>query len=184
MTLIVAILWLFMLLFNHVKVLHGKNISIYNYIIVVMQFFCYLFAAFVDYEEFKILHFILAFLGGGFIYFMCQERYYLSEKARGLALAVFMSYMVLVVEFTYPITSSILLMLIGLICIGSGFILHDKKIRVYGLVVTLFVCFKITLSDFAGGDELQRMILFFAAGVVALLISGIYIILEKKYIKD
>lgn len=184
LTLIVAILWLFMLLFNHVKVLQGESISIYNYIIVVMQFFCYLFAAFVDYEEFKILYFILAFLGGGFIYFMCQERYYLPEKARELALAIFMSYMVFVVKFTYPITASILLMLIGLISIGSGFILHDKKIRIYGLVVALFVCCKITLADFAGGDELQRMIMFFAAGVVALVISGIYIILEKKYIKD
>lgn len=184
LALIIAILWLFMLLFNHVKVLQGKNISVYNYVVVAIQIVCYFIVMFADYEEFKILYFILAFLGGGFIYFMCQDRYHLPEKGRGMALAIFMSYMVLVVEFTYPITASILLMLIGLVSIGSGFVLLDKKIRIYGLVMALFVCFKITLSDFSGGDELQRMILFFAAGVVALLISGIYIILEKKYIKD
>ncbi len=184
LTLIVAILWLFMLLFNHVKVLQGKDIAIYNYVVVVMQFFSYLFVIFADYQDYKILYFILTFLGGGFIYFMCQERYYLPEKGRGLALAVFVSYMALVAEFTYPITSSILLMVIGLACIAGGFVRYDKKTRIYGLVLALFVCFKITLSDFAGSDQFQRMILFFVAGVVALLISGIYIILEKKYIKD
>ena len=144
----------------------------------------YMTLAGTDYEEYRILHFILAFLGVGFIYFMCQERYGLPEKARGLSIAVLLSYITLIANFTYPITSSIILMLIGLVCIGSGFVLSDKKIRIYGLVQSLIVCFKITLSDFAGGDELQRMILFFVAGVVALLISGIYIILEKKYIKD
>lgn len=184
LTLIVAVLWLFMLLFNHVKGLQGKDIAIYNYIIVIMQFFSFLFVMFADYQDYRILYFVLTFLGGGFTYFMCQERYYLPEKARGLALAIFGSYMVLVAEFTYPITSSILLMMIGLACIAGGFVFSDKKTRIYGLVMALIVCFKITLSDFSGGDELQRMILFFAAGVVALLISGIYIILEKKYMKD
>ena len=184
LTLIVAILWLFMLLFNHVRFLQGKNIGEYNYLVLVLQAICYLSLLIEDFTEYKILYFILAFLGGGFIYFMCQERYRLPEKARGLVLAIFLSYMVLVTDFTYPITASILLMLIGCISIGCGFAFADKKIRIYGLVLALFVCFKITLSDFAGGEELQRMILFFAAGVVALLISGIYIILEKKYIKD
>lgn len=184
LTLIVAILWLFMLLFNHIKVLQGKDIAIYNYIVVIMQLFCYLFVLFADYQDYKILYFILTFLGGGFIYFMVQERYCLPENARSLTLAIFASYMALVAEFTYPITTSILLMIIGLACIAGGFVLYDKKTRIYGLVLALFVCFKITLSDFAGGDQFQRMILFFVAGVVALLISGIYIILEKKYIKE
>ncbi len=184
LTLIVAIVWLFMLLFNHVGFIRGKNIAAYNYFVVVLQAICYLYLPLADYEEYKILYFILAFLGGGFIYFMLQKKYRLPEKGKGLILSMFLSYMVLVSDFTYPVTTSILLLIIGLASIGCGFAFIDKKIRIYGLVLALMVCVKITLFDFAGGEPLQRMILFFAAGVVALLISGIYILLEKKYMKD
>ena len=184
LTLIIAIVWLFMLLFNHVGFIRGRTIAAYNYFALIAQVVCYLYLPLADYEEYRILYFILAFLGGGFIYFMFQQKYYLPEKGKGLVLSMFLSYMVLVTDFTYPITTSILLLLIGLISIGCGFALVDKKIRIYGLVVALLVCVKITLFDFAGGEPVQRMILFFAAGIVALMISGIYILLEKKYMKD
>lgn len=184
LTLIVAIVWLFMLLFNHVGMIRGKSMGAYNCFALVLQTLCFLYLPLADFEMYKILYFILAFLGGGFIYFMFQEKYYLPEKGKGLVLSLFLSYMVLVTDFTYPIATSILLLIIGLVCIGCGFAFVDKKVRIYGLVQALCVCVKITLFDFAEGEPLQRMILFFAAGVVALMISGIYILLEKKYMKD
>ncbi len=45
------------------------------------------------------------------------------------------------------------------------------------------MCFKITLFDFRV-QSLQRIILFLAAGVVALGISGVYALMDKKYNRD
>ena len=98
-----------------------------------------------------------------------------------MIIVAFLTYMVLIGRFTYDITSSIVLLLLGLGSIGSGFWLVDKKLRVYGLLLSMLVCFKITLFDFRGEDMLQKMLLFLAAGIVSLVISGIYIVLDKKY---
>ena len=59
-----------------------------------------------------------------------------------------------------------------------------KSVRIYGLVLSLLVCGKIVLYDFMGAPTLQRTILLFSVGVMALVISGIYIILEKKNALD
>lgn len=184
LTLIVAIVWLFMLLFNHIRFVRGRNIAAYNYFAMIVVAVCLFFLPLAESQQYRIFYFIFTFLGGGFIYFMFQKKYYLPEKEKGLILSAFLTYMVVAGDFTYPITGSILLLIIGGVSIGCGFAFSDRKIRIYGLVVALLVCVKITLVDFSGGEPLQRMILFFAAGMVALLISGIYILLEKKYMKD
>ena len=90
--------------------------------------------------------------------------------------------MVLVARFDYRITSSILLMVTGLLGIVFGFRQTDRKLRIYGLVLCLLMCLKITLFDFRV-QSLQRIILFMAAGVVALMISGVYALMDKKYNK-
>ena len=51
-------------------------------------------------------------------------------------------------------------------------------------MLSLLVCGKIVLYDFMGAPTLQRTILLFSVGVMALVISGIYIILEKKNALD
>jgi len=47
-------------------------------------------------------------------------------------------------------------------------------------VLSLCTCGKIALYDYWGAPILQKTILFFVVGVIALVIAGIYIILEKK----
>ena len=71
-------------------------------------------------------------------------------------------------------------MLIGVVSIGVGFYIKDKVLRIYGLIISLIVCFKITLFDFEEGESLEKMVLFFVAGAISLIISGIYVLLEKK----
>ena len=41
-------------------------------------------------------------------------------------------------------------------------------------------CGKIALYDYWGAPVLQKTVLFFAVGVIALAIAGIYIVLEKN----
>ena len=88
--------------------------------------------------------------------------------------------MSLVVRTGFAIVNSILLMLNALICVGMGFYIRDKALRIYGLVLSLLVCGKLVLYDFAGSNALQRMIVFFIVGLIALAIASIYMILEKN----
>lgn len=183
LSIVVAVLWLAVVLFNQVERFRGKTIQAFNSIILVEVLICYLSLPMQDYDELKIVYFILTVLGLGIIAFAFQEKNELMSKFRGIVIAGFLTYMVLVSDFSYEIVASILLMLVGVGSIGIGFYNGDKKLRIYGLVVALLVCFKITLFDFSGSDMLQKMILFLVAGVVALIISGIYVLLDRKYNK-
>ena len=90
------------------------------------------------------------------------------------------SYMALIVKTNIPVINSILIMLIALVSVTAGFVKKDKPVRIYGLVLSLCTCGKIALYDYWGAPILQKTILFFVVGVIALVIAGIYIILEKK----
>lgn len=178
-TIVVAMMWLFMLLFNYVERFRSVYIYAYNYVVWTCLGFSYLVFA-VDAADMElILSFIMAFLGVGIIVTTVQERFGTIEAARGMVCAVFLTFMSFVIPFTYDVTASILLMVIGVIAIGTGFYAQDKVLRIYGLILSMVVCFKITLFDFADGESLQRMILFFVAGAISLIISGIYVLLEK-----
>ena len=181
--LIVAVMWLASLLFNYVRRFVGKGIRGFNVTVLVLETACYLSLCFFQRFDSRVIYLILTVLGLGILLFTFQTRFFSrAEEWRGLAVAGFMTYMVLVARFDYRITSSILLMVTGLLGIAFGFRQTDRKLRIYGLVLCLLMCFKITLFDFRV-QLLQRIILFMVAGVVALVISGIYALMDKKYNK-
>lgn len=177
----IAVMWLAELLFNTVKRFSGKGIVGFNYTVLTAEAICYLTLITKGFDS-VILYVVLTVLGLGIILFTFQPRFHMAVNWRGLAISGFLTYMVLVSRFEYRIVSSILMLLVGLVSIILGFTQEDKKLRIYGLVLCLLTCFKITLYDFWVQD-LQRIILFLAAGLVALIIAGIYAFMEKKYRK-
>ena len=72
------------------------------------------------------------------------------------------------------------LMVSALGCVGIGFKQSDKAARVSGLVVAIFVCIKLVLYDFARVQTIHKMIVFLVVGILALVISFLYILLEKN----
>ena len=86
----------------------------------------------------------------------------------------------LVTRTGYPIINSIVLMVLALGCVGVGFVLSKKSVRVYGLILSLCVCVKLVVYDFIGANSLQKTVLFFVVGVLALIIAGIYMVLERN----
>jgi hypothetical protein len=112
-----------------------------------------------------------------------QKHYHLDFKYKQLILAVFLTYMGLIVRTNYSIVNSILLMMIALLCVGMGFAIRQMSVRIYGLVLSLTVCAKIVLYDFVGANMLQKTILFFVVGVLALVIAAIYMVLERLQMK-
>lgn len=184
--LMIAVMWLATLLFNYVKRFAGKGIGGFNVTMLVIEVSGYLGLIFFQKYDSIVIYLILTVLGLGIILFTFQSKFLQKvEEWRGLAVAIFLTYMVLVTisRFEYRITASILLMVVGLLGIIFGFRQIDKKLRIYGLVLCMMTCFKITLFDFQV-QSLQRIILFLAAGGMALVISGIYALMEKKYNRE
>lgn len=180
--LVIAVMWLASMLFNYVKRFSGRGIMGFNCTMLVMEISCYLGLISLQSFDTVIIYFILTVLGLGIIFFTFQPRFHIPGNWRDFVIAGFLTYMVLVTRFELRITSSILLMVVGLFGIIVGFLQRDRKLRIYGLVLCMLMCFKIALFDFQV-ESMQRIILFMATGVVALVISGIYALMEKKYIK-
>ena len=97
-----------------------------------------------------------------------------------LLYAVYLTYMILVIDIPVPVWISILLLALACVCVGFGFRMKLRYLRLYGLGLAIFSCVKIAVYDFGGLSSGMRVGVFLAAGLLALAISFIYIRLEKK----
>ena len=97
---------------------------------------------------------------------------------------IVLTYMALIVNTNVPVINSVLIMLIALVSVTLGFLKKDKPVRIYGLVLSFCTCGKIALYDYWGAPVLQKTVLFFVVGVIALAIAGIYIVLEKNTVNN
>ena len=75
---------------------------------------------------------------------------------------------------------SILICTLAAIAIGAGFYMKSKSVRIYGLVLTIFVALKLVIFDFHGASAQIRILVFFIVGLLILGISFGYIYLEKR----
>lgn len=169
-----------LLLFNSVRRLQGKYMSIFNAFVLSGQIICFLMLAWPTYRNAYIIYLFMLVFGLATIVLAFQEKYHMNFSFKGMITAVFLTYMAFIVKTEFPVINSILMMLVALVSVAAGFAEEKKNIRIYGLVLSILVCGKMVLYDFVGAPTLQKMLLFFAVGVIALLISGIYIVLEKK----
>lgn len=176
----VGIMFVGILLFNNVKRWQGRNIVLFNGLALAGQIICYLQLWNPVYRNAYIVYLCMLIFGLATIVLTFQEKYHMNFRYKNLVLAMFLTYMALVVRTDLSIINSIVMMLIALVCVTWGFYAKEKQVRIYGLVFSLIICGKITLYDFFDAEALQKMILFFTVGVIVLAISGIYIILERR----
>lgn len=176
----VGILFVGLILVNHIKRLRGPYPLIYNSVMVTAQALSYLVLTGHMYRNSYITHLCMLVLGLGIITLILQERYHLQCRFKLLLVELFLAYMALVLRLPYAFITSILLMVIAAVGVAGGFLTRQKSARICGLVLSILVCIKIVLYDFRGGPALQRIFLYLAVGVLALVIAGIYIVLEKK----
>ena len=178
----VGILFVGMLLFNNVDRWRGKGQSVvgFNALALGGQAICYLALINPVYRNAYLTYFCMLIFGTATIMICFQKKYYMDFGCKQLILAIFLTYMGLIVRTSYPITNSILLMLLALGCVAAGFAIKKKSVRIYGLVLSLVICGKLVLYDFMGANILQKTILFFAVGLLALVIAAIYMILERN----
>ena len=175
-----GILFVSILLFNNVNYMRGKNILVFNVFVLVGQIGALIALANPVYRNSYLTYLCMFVFVLAYLVLTLQERYYKNFKHRELIIMIFLTYMALIVKTNVPVVNSILIMLIALVSVTLGFLKKDKPVRIYGLVLSLCTCGKIALYDYWGAPVLQKTVLFFIVGVIALVIAGIYIVLEKK----
>lgn len=172
-----GILLALFLLFNHLPNLRDKNQQVYNRINLVFMLLYYLGVWFC---QSCLLSSIMMVLGAAAIVIVFRKRYSMDLSGKYLILVGFLTYFTLTGHYGSPVIVSIFLMVISLFCVGAGFRLADKKERICGLAMAVFVCLKLVVYDFREVEAVYRVIVFFAVGIIALLISFIYVKLEKR----
>lgn len=172
-----GILFIGVILFNYISYLRDNQTIIYNYINLGLIACLYLGLTF---NHDIITYIIMLLLGIAFVILTFREKFGMNFKYKNLIIVLFLCYMTFVCNIQIPVIKSIILMIIAIGTVAVGFILRNKSIRICGLVLSLVVCFKIALFDFAKSPSTEKIVLFLVVGIIALAISGIYIALEKK----
>lgn len=175
-----GILFVCVLLFNNLPYARGKGIKGYNWTVFAGEVIAYVYLAAPIYRGLYLTYFCMAVFGLAYVVLTSQNKYYFDMKHRSILYAVFLTYMALILRANASIVNSILLMVVALVCVCIGFLCKELVTRIYGLILSLLVCAKIVLYDYFDIPVLQKTILFFVVGIVALAIAAIYMILEKK----
>lgn len=172
-----GIVLLLFLIFNHAPWLKGADQFSYNIISVTVMGILYLIAMF---GHDLAMGLAMMALGGITIVILFGKRYRMYVPRRYLLLAGFWSLYALITCVDSPVLASILLMVAALGCVGTGFKLADKLARVCGLAMAVFVCLKLVLYDFAKVQMIHKMLVFLVVGILALVISFLYILLDRS----
>lgn len=173
----VGVLFVLLLMFNHVKWWRGRFQCIYNYgNLGYMLFWCLLSMSRPSYLNCA----ILAVLGTAVVVLTFQPLFGMDFRWKYLFMALFWTYMAVISDMGVSLVTSSILMAVAVGSVIIGFALKRKEVRIYGLILSILVCIKVLLYDFMGTPLQERMLLFLIVGVIILAISCIYIILEKK----
>ena len=173
----VGTLLILFLLMNHLPMLRKENQQAYNIFNVCLAgVLCLLTFLCNNYW----INSVTMLIGAVMIIIVFRKRYHMEVAKKYFILVGFLIYMILVSHFKMPVIVSGLLMAVAIGCVGIGFWLKDKSYRICGLILAIFVCFYLIIFDFRESDSLMKALLFLLVGVIALLISFIYIYLEKK----
>lgn len=172
-----AALLILFLLFNHLPWLKEKKQRPYNIVNVAVMAFYYLGVWFCRSYVFSSAMMVLGAIA---ILVVFRERYEMGIRRKYLVLAGFLTWFSLTGHYESPVIVSILLMVIALGCVGVGFKMNDKPERICGLAMAAFVCLKLVLYDFSEVEAIYRVLVFLVVGTIALIISFIYVRLEKN----
>ncbi len=175
-----GILFLGLFLVGHVKKLQGRYPLVYLVCNLTGLAGCYLTLMLPAYRGLFIVWFCMLVFGICIITVGLGEQPWFPFDRKLPAAELFAAYMVLVLGIT-PVIGSVLVMVIALAGVAAGFAFGQKGTRICGLILSVLVCGKIVLYDLRGGEPLQRILLFLSVGILALVIAGIYIVLEKKF---
>ena len=178
--LISGILMLAVLVFHNVKWLKNRFVIVFDIMTLVTMVFVLGFLNHPFYKEDMITMLLVFCFGLAILIQYLQKSYGMFFAGNMMPIALYLSYFVLVIRLKEAFVTSAILMGVALICVTLGFLMKQRAIRIYGLVLSLLVCLKLVFFDFASAASLVKTITYFVVGLIALGISGVYIIMEMQ----
>lgn len=175
---VTGIIMLSIFAFSAIK--KGKSesgLKTYNIVALCMMGICYIRMIFVDDIY---VYIIMLLFGITVLVLLLDDKYKLPVKHKGTWIGCFLTYMFLILRTEYPVINSVLLAVTAILCVIMGFVSKDKPVRIYGIMMAVIVAAKVVMFDFGGMQPIQRMLAFLVVGILILMISYIYILLEKK----
>lgn len=139
------------------------------------------FAAFNHMDSGEMVIFgVIAVIGLVIVLLSISEKFGHIYKKLYLLVSIYLTIAVMLLNLKPRVVTSVLIMLIALISVIFGFVKRQKSCRIFGLALSMLVCLKIMLYDFAGVDGFIKTLMYFIIGVIALAIAAVYLVLEKK----
>ncbi len=167
-------------LFSLVDRWRDKSMRFYNIFNLCFLSLCYVRLAFMN----QFLIFLIMLCFGVTVLTVClDDKYALTGKNKYLWIGIFLTYMFLILRPGHRIINSVLLAAAAMFCVGAGFAARQKAARIYGLVLAIISALKMVLIDFYGTEVIFRMLAFLIVGILILIISYIYVRLEKQMIQ-
>ncbi len=179
-----GLILLFTCLFNSVGRFKNSKETAFNWFAVVMEaLFIHLTA--IDNNQFvlqdSLIYVIALLLGLCFVILMLNKDYGMSFSEKYIIIPAYLTWAFIISPLNKDFLLSIILMAVAVASVVFGFILKEKAIRVYGLVLSIVVCAKIAFIDFVTlNDVKSKTIMYIIVGAFALLIGTIYMVLESR----
>ncbi len=172
-----------LVLFAFFENMRGKNFEVVKISGLVVGALWVLASIGISMEKYSYIALTMVLLLGLALIFLLFGKIYAigggkRQSIRNLVLAGYFTWMIIVFRIDKPVVTSILLMVLAIICVGAGFFVSQKPLRLYGLFLSLFVCAKLLFSDFADSSSSDKVILSFVVGILAIGISYLYMRLE------
>ena len=177
-----GIVLLFTYMINNFKKFRGPGFKVYNYCMLVFDLILLAISVNGDLSAEGVFIFcIAAIFGLAFVILMLNKEYGLFFAGYYIAIPVYLTFVAVLLPIDNGFILSIILMGIALVSVIIGFVLKEKAIRIYGLVLSILVCAKIALVDFVSiGDAKYKTLMYILVGAFALMIGCIYMVLENR----
>lgn len=170
----------FIMITTLVRRFQYKGTRIANVIILFIVLFLNLFSSLSG----KIMFIPVFLIGSAVFLFLWKEPYVRVTKAKPVLYCCYVTWMYIAAQHVFDIETAIVstigLMVIALLGILYGCVKSCRSLRIYGLGLSMVVCFKLIFYDLSELSLLLRIVLFLSVGILALAISYIYSKTEKK----
>ncbi len=158
-----------------------KNI-IFNWFALVYDMLLLLGASSRDFSAQQIIVFsIAAIFGLAFVILIMNKEYGFPFAGKYIVIPTYLTYVCFLAPIESGFVRSIIIMAVAVVSVVIGFVLKEKPVRIYGLVLSIIICGKIAFVDFVSiGSTFSKMIMYILVGLLALAIGCIYLVLEAR----
>ena len=177
-----GVVLLFTFLINYIKRIKGRNFVVFNWFALIWSLILLISGSRIDFSAEGILIFSIgAVFGLALVILLMNKEYGMPFCRKYIMIPAYLTFISFLVPLESGFVLSIILMAIAVISVIIGFVLKEKSIRVYGLILSIVICAKIALIDFVAiGDVKSKTIMYILVGALALAIGCIYMVLEAR----